>query len=74
MKLPSDVRPQNLLKALKKNGYLETNKVGSHVHLHHSSCHRTQVAIHPKPISKGTLKAILKQTELTVEELSKLLK
>lgn len=74
MKLPSDIRPRNLLKALKKNSYLETNKTGSHIHLHHPDCHRTQIAIHPKPISKGTLKAILKQTELTVEELRKLLK
>lgn len=73
MKLSSDIKPRILLKALKKNGYLETNKAGSHIHLHHPSCYRTQVAIHPKPISKGTLKAILKQTELTVEELRKLL-
>lgn len=59
MKLPSDVRPQNLLKVLKRNGYLETNKVGSHIHLHHA---------------KGTLKAILNQTELSIEEFKKLLK
>lgn len=44
------------------------------LHLHHPDCHRTQVAVHPKPISKGTLKTILKQTEFTVEELRKLLK
>lgn len=74
MKLPSDIRPQSVLKALKKNGYLETNKVGSHIHLHHPDCHRTQVAIHPKPIAKGTLKAILNQTELNLEEFKKLLK
>lgn len=74
MKLPSDIRPQNVLKALKKNGYLEVNKVGSHIHLHHPDCHRTQVAIHPKPIAKGTLKAILNQTELNIEEFKRLLK
>ncbi|MBI2327152.1 type II toxin-antitoxin system HicA family toxin [Candidatus Curtissbacteria bacterium] len=74
MKLPSDVRPKNLLKALKKKGYRKVHQVGSHVHLHHQDCHRTQVAIHPKPIAKGTLKAILRQTELTIDELSKLLK
>lgn len=74
MKLPVDVRPRNLLRGLKKRGYLETHKVGSHIHLHHPDCHRTQVAIHPRPIAKGTLKAILNQTELAVEELKKLLK
>lgn len=73
MKLPSDVRPKSLLKALTKAGYLKTHKVGSHIHLHHQDCHRTQVSIHPKPLSKGTLRAILRQTELTVEELRKLL-
>jgi len=74
MKLPADVRPRNLVRGLKKKGYGETHKVGSHVHLHHLDCHRTQVAIHPRPIAKGTLKAILRQTELTIEELRKLLK
>ena len=74
MKLPVDVRPKSLLKGLKKKGYIETNKTGSHIHLHHPDCHRTQVAIHPRPIAKGTLKAILHQTELTVEELRKLLR
>ncbi len=74
MKLPTDVKPKNLLQGLKKKGYLETNKVGSHIHLHHPDCHRTQVAVHPKPVSKGTLKAILRQTELTIEQLRELLK
>jgi len=74
MKLPVDVKPKNLLKGLSKKGYLQTHKVGSHIHLHHPDCHRTQVAIHPRPIAKGTLKAILRQTGLTVEELRKLLK
>ena len=74
MKLPPDVRPNNLLRGLKKKGYLTTHKVGSHIHLHCPDCHRTQVTIHPKPISKGTLKAILRQTELTIEELKELLK
>lgn len=52
-----------------KRGYLETHQVGSHIHLHHPDCHRTQVAIHPKPLAKGTLKAILHQTEMTIDQL-----
>lgn len=74
MKLPADIRPKNLLKALKKRGFVETNKVGSHIHLHHPDCHRTQVAIHPKPLAKGTLRAVLRQTEMRVEDLGDLLK
>lgn len=74
MKLPSDLRPKEILKGLRKHGYQEIHKVGSHIHLHHPDCHRTQVAIHPKPIAKGTLKAILRQTELTLEQLKELVK
>ena len=73
MKTPTDVRPAKLVKALPKAGFPETHRVGSHIHFHHPDCRRTQVAVHPKPIAKGTLKAILNQTKLTVEELKKLL-
>jgi len=73
MKTPVDVRPARLIKALPKAGFLETHRVGSHIHFHHPDCRRTQVAVHPKPIAKGTLKAILNQTKLTVEELKKML-
>ncbi len=73
MKLPPDVKPAKLVKVLSKAGFLETNHVGSHIHFHHPDCRRTQVAIHPKPVAQGTLKAILNQTKLTVEQLKKLL-
>lgn len=73
MKLPSGILPKRLIKALPKAGFRQTHKVGSHVHFHHPDCRRTQVAIHNKPIPKGTLKAILNQTELTVGKLRKLL-
>ncbi|MBM4401935.1 MAG: type II toxin-antitoxin system HicB family antitoxin [Candidatus Cloacimonetes bacterium] len=32
-----------------------------------------QVAIHPKPVAKGTLRTILRETEVSVGELKKLL-
>ena len=73
MKLLSDAKPKKVLKALKKAGFKEIHRVGSHIHLHHLSCKRTQVAIHSKPPAKGTLKAILRQTGLSIEELKSLL-
>ena len=73
MKLPSDIKPAKLLKALPKAGFRETHQVGSHFHFHHPDCRRTQVAMHNKPISKGTLKAILSQTQLPLEKLKDLL-
>lgn len=72
-KLPADAKPKKVLKALKKIGFRETNKAGSHIHLHHPDCRRTQVAVHPKPIAKGTLRAILRETEISVGQLGKLL-
>lgn len=71
MKLPSDIKPQDAIKALHKAGFQETNRVGSHFHFHHPDCRRTQVAMHTKPLAKGTLKAILKQTGLTIEKFKK---
>ncbi len=73
MKVPPDVKPKRLIKVLLKAGFLETHRVGSHIHFHHPDCRRTQVSVHPKPIAQGTLKAILNQTELTVEKLRELL-
>ena len=72
MKLPSDVKPRKLVKVLKRGGFLVTHKVGSHVHFHNPDCRRTQVSVHPKPIAKGTLRAILQQTKMTVKELRRL--
>lgn len=72
MKVPTDVKPKRLVKALFKVGFLETHRVGSHIHFHHPDCRRTQVSIHPKPIAQGTLKAILNQTGLTAEQLKEL--
>lgn len=72
-KLPTDAKPKKVLKVLKKIGFRETNKVGSHVHLHHPDCRRTQVAVHPKPIAKGTLRAILREAEISADEIKKLL-
>jgi len=72
-KLPQ-VRPKDVLKAVRKVGFKETNRRGSHIDLHHPDCRRTSIAIHPKPLFKGTLHKILKQTELTIDELKRLMK
>lgn len=73
MKIPTDVKPKRLVKALSKAGFLETHKVGSHIHFHHPDCRRTQVSVHPKPVAQGTLKVILNQTQMTIEQLRRLL-
>lgn len=72
-KLPQ-VKPRHLLRAIQKAGFLVKKQRGSHVDLRHPDGRRTTIPIHNKTLGKGILKAILRQTELSVEELKKLLK
>lgn len=73
-KLPRNVKGKELIRALRKLGFVETGGKGSHVRLTHSDGRWTQVAVHPKPIPQGTLRAILRQAEISVEELLQILK
>lgn len=68
-----EVRPKDLLKALQKVGLVKDRQTGSHVYLKQSDGRSTSISIRPKPLPKGTLKAILKQTRIKAEELRKLL-
>lgn len=70
-KLPRDIKAKELLKALYRLGFYEVGRKGSHIRLKHGDGRWTQVAIHPKPIPQGTLKAILRQIKITIEELEK---
>jgi predicted RNA binding protein YcfA (HicA-like mRNA interferase family) len=71
LKIPSDIKPQKLIKTLEKFGFQKYKSKGSHLHLKHSDGRWTQVAIHPKPIPIGTLKKILRQAKITIEEFLK---
>lgn len=68
-KLPRNVKGKILIKALERIGFRKVGSKGSHVRLAHSDGRWTQVAVHPKPIPQGTLRAILRQVKLTVEQL-----
>lgn len=69
VKLPRNVKPKRLLKVLRKLGFAEVGRRGSHVRLAHPDGRWTQVAVHPKPIPVGTLRKILRQAEISEEEL-----
>ncbi len=71
-KIPQ-VRPKDVVKALEKAGFRRSRQTGSHLYLKHPDGRLTSIAIHLKPVPVGTLRAILKQTQLTPEELKKLL-
>ena len=68
-KLPRNVKPKKLVKVLQSLGFEIVGKRGSHVRLKHPDGQWTQVAVHPKPIPQGTLRKILNQAEISVDEL-----
>jgi len=59
---------KELIKLLLREGYYIRNQKGSHVHLRHAFKKPVTIPNH-KVIAKGTLKEILKITELDIEEL-----
>ena len=71
-KLPV-VSASNLIKTLLKLGYYIRSQQGSHVHLRHPIKPPLTIPGH-KEIARGTLRAIMRQTGLSVEQLVELMK
>ncbi|OGY08130.1 MAG: hypothetical protein A2782_03910 [Candidatus Blackburnbacteria bacterium RIFCSPHIGHO2_01_FULL_43_15b] len=70
-KLPRNIKGKELVKILGRLGFKKESGKGSHIRMTCPDGRWTQVAIHTKPIPQGTLKAILKQSGVTVEDLLK---
>lgn len=66
-KLPQ-LRPKRLVQALQRGGFLMIRQKGSHVQMKKGNL-LTTVPMHPGDINPATLRSILRQTKLTVEEL-----
>lgn len=65
---------RELCKILEKIGYLMDHQTGSHIILRHKNPpHRRLAVPDHKEIAKGTLRAIIRQAGLTVNEFRKLL-
>lgn len=63
-----------MLRALERAGFQEDRRKGSHVTLlHPADGRRTTLSMHSQTLKLGTIHAILRQAELTVEELIELL-
>jgi predicted RNA binding protein YcfA (HicA-like mRNA interferase family) len=69
------VSGNKVVKALQKNGFLVVHQRGSHVKLKKTEGDKVYIAIVPmhRELAKGTLKSILRQANLTLEELYELL-
>ena len=73
-KLPL-VSGREAVKAFRKTGYEIDHQTGSHIILRHSDPpHRRLSVPDHKELGKGTLRALIRQAGLTVEEVIELLK
>lgn len=73
-KLPV-VKASKLLRTLKKLGFIKHHQVGSHIQLKHPDGRRTTIPYHASSeIRRGTLKAIINDLNITIEEFTKVLK
>lgn len=71
-KLPQ-VKPRDIEKVLIGKGFLGRSAKSGHVIFRHSDGRHTVVPGHNRPVRIGTLRAILRQAEIPVEELVDLL-
>ena len=70
-KLPV-LKPKDLVKILKKLGFLEHRQKGSHLILINELKNlQVVVPIHNQALKKGTLAAIIRQAQLNVEDILK---
>ena len=71
-KLP-EIKPIQIEKVLFKMGFTSRFGKGSHKVFKHIDGRRTVIPMHNKPVRIGTLKAILRQIELSTEDFLELL-
>lgn len=71
-KLPRNIKPQQLIKFLVKLGFETGKGRGSHIRLSHPDGRWTQAAVHPGPVPVGTLRKIIRQADITDEQLKEL--
>ena len=73
-KLPV-IKAKNLLSALQKAGFAKHHQAGSHIQLKHADGRRVTIPYHPShEIRRGTLRGIINDLHLTVEDFMILLK
>lgn len=65
---------RQLLRALKRAGFKEQRQQGSHLHLRRADGKRVTVPVHPRRnVPPGTLRAILRDADISREEFLALL-
>jgi predicted RNA binding protein YcfA (HicA-like mRNA interferase family) len=72
VKLPTDISGQELVRALQRIGFVVNRQRGSHIVLRRDSPYARVVVPDHKRIRPGTLRQILTEADLTVEQLLEL--
>lgn len=68
------IKPKKFIKILAKLGFKQRDAEGSHLFFKHADGRTTVVPIHNKDISKGLLRKILNDIQISVKEYEKLRK
>jgi len=63
---------RQLVKALRRSGFVIDHQKGSHIFLHNLDKNISVIVPNHKEIKKGTLNNIIKKAGLTIEDLKKL--
>ena len=73
-KLPR-IKPRRILSALSRAGFYVHHQTGSHINLRHAAKTYLHIVVpkHNKDVALKTLKTIISQAELSVDEFKKLL-
>ena len=67
-KLPQ-LKPTEVIKGLENLGFRRQRIRGSHLRLIHPDGRGATVALHNQPVPKGTLKSILRQAQISTQQL-----
>ncbi len=69
------VKTKELVRILRKLGFTEHHGCGSHTQFKHPDGRRTTVAVHAgKDVPNGTLRAIIADIDMTVDDFVKIMK
>jgi predicted RNA binding protein YcfA (HicA-like mRNA interferase family) len=72
VKLPADVSGQELVKVLKSVGFIVNRQKGSHIILRRAEPYARVVVPDHRPLRPGTLRQILHEAGISVEQLLRL--
>ncbi|MBI4256938.1 type II toxin-antitoxin system HicA family toxin [Candidatus Uhrbacteria bacterium] len=69
------LKPQEVVRVFERLGYIRHRQTGSHLILAHpdNHVHHPVIPLHNKDLKRGTLRAIIRQSGMTVDEFLKLL-